>query len=969
MIGPMPKRFIEDVLPLTELNKTAQTGGGIGSFNAMHPYFARRPLTASRAMTLAALIDAPQNEKQHQDLEKLLISLSQKEWPDNPVLLKQAQELIRQAHGGRTPRVLDPFAGGGSMPLEALRLGCDATAVDLNPVAYLALIGSLVYPQKYGKRTAESQPLAALREEAAAYQAGDPQLALKGMAGKIGKSKGGSRLVDDVRYWAEWVQTQAQARIGECYPSDPDDATPVAYLWAKTITCPYCHGEIPLIKRFWLQQSGPSSGHVAYHLVVDKAARAYSVEIVRGALAHQSEPDLGTMRGATIECIYCGMPSERDEIAAQGKSERMGQHLQVVVISRDGESGRDFRPASEKDRTDFNHACDLLSVAESEGFEFWGLERLLSAVPDEATPPERSRSVSIRLYGIDSWGKMFNKRQLLALLTFGKQIRACKEILLSQNEELAKVISLYLDFALIKMVTYNSSGAWWQTDGLKVAPTMARHDIQMTWDYAESNPFSKLNASWDSFVNTMTRSLNNVIGVNANPATVHLGSAINLPSEWAGAFDAVICDPPYYDSVTYADLTDFFYPWHKRVVGDDYPEAFVTEVTPKDEELVQEAVYHGGTKAAAQKFYEDGMAKAFVEMQRVLRPDGIAVIMFAHKSSSAWETLVGALIRAGFQVTASWPLNTEGRRLQSYRAVALASSVYLVCRKRAFTPRPSLEHGRGGKSVGYLEDIQAELRTTIRRYLERFWEAGIGGADFFMSAIGPGLSVFSRYDKVERYDGSQVTIGDFLTLVRHEVATFAIERIVGQEGFGDRLDQPTQFYLLWRWGYNDWEVPDGESVLLSTAVGIDLKVLMDRFGLVEHVKGKLRLLNPEERAPKLERVTERVVAGGAVPLIDVLHKACLLWQTDNQDELSALVAAHGGEMWPVAQAMVELLPRDNLERKSLLSMLGTRGDLESRAQRWVESNPVRQRERAAVKQLTLWGEEEDIKLSKSQKRS
>ncbi len=964
----MPKRFIEDVLPLTDLNKTAQTGGGIGSFNAMHPYFARRPLTASRAMTLAALVDAPDSEKQRKALEKLMLDLCQDEWPNAPQLLEQAQALIRQAHGGRAPRVLDPFAGGGSMPLEAMRLGCDATAVDLNPVAYLALIGSLVYPQKYGKGTTESQPLAALREEAAAYQAGDSQLALKGIGGKSGKSKSASRLVDDVRYWAEWVQTQAQARIGECYPNDPDGATPVAYLWAKTITCPYCHGEIPLIKRFWLQQGGPSSGHVAYRLVVDKAARTYRVEILRGALAHQSEPDLGTMRGATIECVYCGMPSERKEIAAQGKNGQMGQHLQVVVISRDGESGRDFRPANDDDRKALARAEELLAEAEMEGYEFWGLERLLSVLPNEPTPPQLARSISIRSYGIEEWGQMFNQRQALALITLGRKIREARQWISSQDEEYGKTVALYLSTVLSRYITRSCVATIWDLTRYTINNIFARHDIQMTWDYAESNPFSGLAASWQSQLDAFIVSLDNVSQVIGQPATIHLGSAAHLPTDWAGAFDAVICDPPYYDSVTYADLTDFFYPWHKRVVGDDYPEAFVTEVTPKDEELVQEAVYHGGTKAAAQEFYEDGMAKAFTEMQRVLRPDGIAVIMFAHKSSSAWETLVGALIRAGFQVTASWPLNTEGRRLQSYRAVALASSVYLVCRKRkTLTLGPSPE-GRGGK-VGYLEDIQAELRSTIRRYLERFWEAGIGGADFFMSAIGPGLSVFSRYDKVERYDGSQVTIGDFLTLVRHEVATFAIERIVGQEGFGDRLDQPTQFYLLWRWGYNDWEVPDGESVLLSTAVGIDLKVLMDRFGLVEHVKGKLRLLNPEERASKLDRVTERVVAGGAVPLIDVLHKACLLWQTDNQDELSALVAAHGGEMWPVAQAMVELLPRDNLERKSLLSMLGTRGDLESRAQRWVESNPVRQHERAAVKQLTLWGEEEDIKRSKSKKRS
>ncbi len=198
-------------------------------------------------------------------------------------------------------------------------------------------------------------------------------------------------------------------------------------------------------------------------------------------------------------------------------------------------------------------------------------------------------------------------------------------------------------------------------------------------------------------------------------------------------------------------------------------------------------------------------------------------------------------------------------------------------------------------------------------------------------------------------------VGDFLDLVRHEVAAFAIERIVGEKGFSERLDPPTQFYVLWRWGYNDWDVPDGEALLLSTAVGIELNVLMDRFGLVGKVRGKLRLLGPADRADQLERVPERVAAGGAVPLVDVLHKACLLWQADRQDDLSALVAARGGEMWPVAQAVVELLPKDNPERKALLSLLGTRLDLESRAQRWVET----QRPQVREVQGRLWDDDED----------
>jgi putative DNA methylase len=921
----MKKRLIEDILPLTELNKHAQKGGGIGSLNAMHPYFARRPLTASRAMTLAALIDTPTSDAERASIEELLVKLSSEEWPQMPDLLQRAQELIRQAHGGRAPRVLDPFAGGGSMPFEAMRLGCEATAVDLNPVAYLALMGTLVYPHMFNDVV-------------------DDQTSGESLPGIEGRTEQTFKLVEDVRYWAKWVMQQAQVQIGDCYPVDPDGATPMAYLWAKTIHCPHCGGEVPLIKRRWLQ-NGEGREPVAYRLNVDKANLTYSVEILKGQVAEKDTPDRGTMRGATVQCIYCGTPSERERIAEQGESEKISEQLLVVALNREAETGREFRAANKLDLRAYETAKKKLAQIEQEGFDFWGFERLLSVVPDEPTPPSRARSVSVRLYGIKTWSQMFNQRQLLAQITLGHQIRVVQSVLSDTGDEYAKAIALYLSLLLAKQLVYNSNAAWWQPGGLKIAPTMTRHDIQMTWDYAEVNPFSGVAASWESHINSLWRSIKNVTAQRDRlPANLKLGSATNLPESWTETFDAVITDPPYYDSITYADLSDYFYPWHKRVIGDDYPEAFVTEVTPKDEELVQEAIYHGGTKLKAKAFYEDGMANAFTEMSRVLKPDGIAVIMFAHKKTSAWETLVAALIRAGFQVTGSWPLNTEGRRLQSYRAVALASSVYLVCRKRQTE----------SSSVGYLEDMKDDLRRTIRYYLERFWAAGIGGADFFMSAIGPGLSVYSRYARVERYDGTQVKVGDFLDMVRHEVAIFAIERILGNEDFHDRLDPATQFYLLWRWGYGIWEVPDGEALLLSTAVGIDLKVLQSQFKLVGDEKNKLRLLTPVERAEHLQRVTERVVAGGAVPLIDVLHRACLLWQADLQEELSALVAARGGELWPVAQAIVELLPRENEERKALMSMLGTRASLESQAQRWSERTQVYT---PSVQQMSLWDEE------------
>ncbi len=712
----MSKRYIEDVLPLGELNKYAQRGGGVGSLNAMHPYFARRPLTASRAMTLAALADAPRTEEERKTLEDVMIGVSREEWPDDPALLERARDLIRQAHGGRAPRVLDPFSGGGSMPLEAMRLGCEATALDLNPVAYLALIGSLVYPQKFGQGSGgagergsrgagEQRSRGVLREE----QTEQTEYAIRNTEEPLAEpfpgyekppaAKETSRLVADVRYWAAWVLDQAEAQIGACYPVDADGAVPAAYLWGKTIRCPHCGGEVPLIKRRWLAQ-GEGDEPVAYRLVADAAARRYTVEILRGDAAVRSAPERGTMAGATAECIYCGTPSERERIVAQAQAGEMGQHLLAVALYREGQTGRDFRAATDADRAAFSLAAEKLAAAQAEGYDFWGFERLLSVVPDEPTPNERARSISIRLYGVETWGQMFNDRQALALITLGQQIRAVRDLLAAEDEAYAKAIALYLEFVLAKLVVYNSTAAWWQPGGLKIAPTMSRHDIQMTWDYAEANPFGGQATSWHSFIEALWRTIENCAAIDAPPATVRLGSAARLPAEWTGQFDAVICDPPYYDSVTYADLSDFFYPWHKRIIGDDYPEAFVTEVTPKDEELVQEAIYHGGSKAAAKQFYEDGMAQAFAEMHRVLRDDGIAVIMFAHKQSSAWETLVAALVRAGFQVTASWPLNTEGRRLQSYRAVALASSVYLVCRKRAdgeTRRRGDTEKGRKGE--------------------------------------------------------------------------------------------------------------------------------------------------------------------------------------------------------------------------------------------------------------------------------
>jgi adenine-specific DNA methylase len=420
------------------------------------------------------------------------------------------------------------------MPLEALRLGCDATALDLNPVAYLALIASLVYPQRFGRTTVDDGRQTA--DNSGQRSAVDGQMAL----GEMQESyTAGSRLVDDVRTWAEWVMAQAEAQIGDCHPVDQDGAVPVAYLWAKTIRCPHCEGEVPLIKRRWLHKRKGKTP-VAYQLHVDAEAKTYTVEVLEGEAAVVSEPNQGTMRGATVECPYCGTPTEREQIAEQGRAGEMGQHLLVVVLNREDETGRDFRAATEADRAAFRRAEEKLAQAEAEGYDYWGFERLLSVVPDEPTPHARSRATAIRRYGVTEWSHMFNPRQTLVALTFAKEIRNVRDLIATEDPEYAQAVALYIDFILAKQVVYNSKGAWWQPGGLKTAPVMARHDIPITWDYAEANPFSGKATSWESFIESIWRTIEHLSSMRSKSASVQLGSATNLPDEWTKKFDAVI---------------------------------------------------------------------------------------------------------------------------------------------------------------------------------------------------------------------------------------------------------------------------------------------------------------------------------------------------------------------------------------------------------------------------------------------
>ena len=391
----------------------------------------------------------------------------------------------------------------------------------------------------------------------------------------------------------------------------------------------------------------------------------------------------------------------------------------------------------------------------------------------------------------------------------------------------------------------------------------------------------------------------------SSPKVLH-GSATALP--WPdNFFDAVLTDPPYYDNVPYSDLSDFFYVWLKRTVGDFYPDLFATPLTPKSEEMVADASRAGGTENAMRRF-EQMLTQAFREIHRVLKPDGIAVIVFAHKTTEAWETVINALLEAGLYMTASWPIHTEMKaRLRAQESAAPASSIYMVCRKRTTS------------EVGEYPTVRKEIEARVREKLAQFWAEGIRGADFFMSAIGPAVEAFGKYARVEKLSGEPVSVAELLEYVRKVVSEFALERVLGSAQLGG-VDAPTRFYLLYRWTYNHARVHFDEARKLAQAVGVELATLWGDGEIVERRSEYVRLPMPLERAksanfPKKTKFET---------MIDALQYAIWLWEQNQRKKLiDHLSATYGSNetFWQVAQAIAEILPEGDKEKQLLQGFL------------------------------------------------
>jgi putative DNA methylase len=894
------KRLIEADFPLREVSEHSAREKTIrhGHISTLHIWWARKPLAASRATALAALL--PDDPRRREELLALLRDLAPWEAVSqgNHARLEEARRLIREAFGGRAPRVLDCFAGGGAIPLEALRLGCETYALDYNPVAVLLNKAVLEYPHKFGQPDSVSDvPLPPRSEE---HSQSNLELL------EVSAERADNPLLQAVSAWGKWVLEEARKELEEFYPKDADGSIPVGYYWMRTVPCqnPSCGVEIPLTANWWLAKKDKKK--VALKLIPNQHARRIDVQIV-GADGQplDFDPEEGTVSRAHVRCPLCGGTIDDKTTRRLFREGKAGQRMMAVVLHHPDRPGKTYRLPTERDLEAYRAAEAALEEKRARLREEWGID----PVPDEEAPGTFASNAMGDRYCFYQFGDYFNSRQKLALITFADKVRQAHAHLLAQGAEpeFAKAVATYLAFGMDKLATYLCVLTRWRPDVLSFERSFDRQALPMVWDYGEVNPFSGARGSWDmEGMLEVLAHLTDIPPANPQPAspTIAHGTATALP--WPDDFfDAVLTDPPYYDNVNYSALSDFFYVWLKRTVGDLYPELFATPLTPKSQEIVADQYRAGGKEEARQRF-EEMLTQSFREIHRVLKPDGIAVIVFAHKTTEAWETVINALLEAGLYMTASWPIHTEMQaRLNAQETASLASSIYMVCRKRTTS------------EVGEYPTVRKEIEARVRAKLAQFWAEGIRGADFFMSAIGPAVEAFGKYARVEKLSGEPVTVAELLEYVRKVVSEFALERILKRTPLGS-VDAPTRFYALWRWTYNSARVHFDEARKLGQAVGVEVTALWDQTGFVKREKEFVRVLGPKDRgADFLQRERNDT-------MVDVLHKAVLLWEQGEErglEELLRTAPFPQEALRQVAQDLSEILPQGDKEKQLLQGLL------------------------------------------------
>ncbi|WP_121632041.1 DUF1156 domain-containing protein [Tropicibacter alexandrii] len=826
------KKLIEVAIPLEAINAASAREKSIrhGHPSTLHLWWARRPLAACRAVLFAQLVDDPSShpdkfpteeavEAERKRLFQIIEDLVKWENSTNEEVLERARAEIRTSCDGELPPVYDPFSGGGSIPLEAQRLGLPAYGSDLNPVAVMIGKAMIEIPPKFK----DMQPI----------HPGEPE------AGH-GGYKNAQGLAEDVKYYGEWMRERAWERIGHLYPKVdlPSEfgggkATVIAWIWARTVASPdpaFSDVQVPIASSFLL--SGKKGKEVWVEAAADRTTKNISFRIRRGGTSEElAKAKEGTKagRGANFRCILSNTAITMDHVRREAKN---GLQECLLAVVADGPKGRVYLPPN----------SDQMKAAK-DAKPTWRPATPLSEDRRAFTPPD---------YGMSEYGDLFTDRQLVALNVFSDlvaeartriEIEATAAGLKADGKPLrggghgarayAEAVSIYLGFAVDKVADRNSTIATWATSREHARNTFGRQAIPMTWDFAESNVFSSSSGNFLGGIKSNVDALSKMLAApNGEVFQASAGSA-----ELSGF--ALSTDPPYYDNIGYADLSDFFYVWAKRVARDVYPDLFSYLVTPKSEELVAAPYRHGG-KEGAESFFLNGMRSAISRLGSRVSPEFPATIYYAFKqseieregiSSTGWATFIQAVLDAGFSVTGTWPVRTElGRRMRATGSNALANSVVLVCRKKEDT----------AETITRAEFIRA-LKRELPPAIAELQAANVSPADMPQSAIGPGMGVFSRYKAVLEADDSPMTVKTALQLINAELDEF-LNDLHGE------FDADTRFAATWFEQHGTDKGDYGAADNLARARGISVESVKHA-GIVDSSAGKVRILKRAELDP------------------------------------------------------------------------------------------------------------------------
>lgn len=898
------KRFIEVSFPVKEVSVESAKEKNIrhGHISTLHIWWARRPLASSRATAYAALIPAPKTDEEWAAKSQFIAELSKWENSLNEDLLARARKDILDANGGVPPKVLDPFSGGGAIPLEAMRLGCETYANDLNPVATLILKCTLEYPQKFGRTKAGSSNITRIESN----RRSNSELEL----GDVGSTE--NPLLAEVEKRGNWVLERAKKELERFYPPDKDGSIPVGYLWARTISCQNaaCGAEIPLMRHYWLANRGDKV--ISLFPVVRK--NQITFRIVGSGFEGMPDgfnPDKGTISRAVATCPCCNSVVDDKTTRKLFQSGHSGQRLVAVVQQRIGSKGKVYRLPTQADVQSFVDAEKYLTRKRASLTKLWGID----PVPDEMIPTPCHDVDRPPMYGMVTWGSLFNARQQLTFITLIELIR--ETIATSESDDTGKRASLaaYLSIAVGRLLDYNSRLCTWIVSGEFVGHTFARQALTMVHDYFEICPWSNASGDWNSSLNWIVRVLEHLIksaelpwqpGAEVPACHVSMQSAVSLPFG-DRFFDAVFTDPPYYDNVGYANLSDYFYVWHRRALANVFPEIFSTTLAPKGAECVADVNRHGGPGGAKQ-FFESTLQACLNEVRRVVKDDGIVVVVYAHKSTAGWETLINSLLSSQLVVTGAWPIQTEMKgKVKAQGTASLMSSIYLIAQKRC------------NDQSAFYADILQDLNQHLERTLDRLWQEGIGGADFFIAAIGSSMEVFGKYEKVLDFEGNVVRADRLLEDVRRITTEYAVKQIL-HNGFAADISDLARFYVLYRWSCGEAKVEFDEANRLAKGCSIELAEEWTGNSFIKKDKEFVRVLGPHER--KLEELET------AADLIDVLHAALLHWERGDRERMKLVLYDSGygvrDVFYRVAQAISETLSKDSKEKKLLDGFLAGR---------------------------------------------